>query len=49
MMSDIFYSIKFNLINKLGLYVWVYGRDSKKYKKIKAYYKKLGKNPDELD
>ena len=49
LLCEIFYGIKFKLINQLGLYPWVYGRDLRKYRKVKAYYKKLGKSSDEDD
>jgi hypothetical protein len=47
--QDVYYSIKFKLIDRLGLHVWVYNREERKYKKLKAYYKKNNINPDKFD
>lgn len=44
-----YYDLKYWLTDKLGLWSWVYTRAEKTYQKEKAYYKKMGINPDSDD
>jgi len=49
LIQDIYYDVKFKLTDFFGLWVWVYNRDEKKYKKLRAYYKKHNIIPDKDD
>jgi hypothetical protein len=49
LIQDVYYDIKFALTDFFGLWSWVYEREEKKYKKLKAYYKKHNINPDKDD
>ena len=49
LISAYYYDLKFWLTGKLGLWPWVYMRAERAYQRQKAYYKKMGINPDEDD